>query len=498
MARNKHNLSNYRLLTGDMGKLYPVGLTEVLPGDAVQHSTSVFMRFSPMAAPVMHPVTVRVHHFFVPHRLVWPESEGGGWEQFITSGPDGNDTQTVPTTATTGTAGELEDYFGLPLETGANVSALPVRGHNLIFNEWFRDQDLVVEKPTEDKKVAQVAWEKDYYTTARPWEIKGPAITLPLGTKAPVKGIGAVNQTFADGPLTFYETGESAGTTSGSTKLVDGGGAAQRQIHIEEDADNSGFPGIFADLSDSSAVPINEFRRAFALQRYAEARARYGSRYVEYLRYLGVNPSDQRLNRPEFLGAGRAQVSISEVLQTANEAASDRFGVGDLYGHGVASMRSNAYRRHFNEHGYIHSLLSVRPKAMYTQGAERHWLRKDRDDFWQRELQHIGQQAIWNGELFIDASPTDAELYATFGFQDRYREYREAESKVSSEFRTVLDYWHLARDFSAQPVLNNTFTDCVPSKRIFNVQTQDTLWIAAQHKIVARRLVSRNASGMIL
>ncbi len=135
---------------------------------------------------------------------------------------------------------------------------------------------------------------------------------------------------------------------------------------------------------------------------------------------------------------------------------------------------------------------------MYTQGAERHWLRRDRDEFWQRELQHIGQQKVWNGELFLDATPTTAEMYATFGFQDRYREYREAESKVSSEFRTTLDYWHLARDFASQPVLNQTFNDCAPSKRIFNVQTQDTLWIAAQHKLVARRLVSRNAAGRIL
>ena len=211
-----------------------------------------------------------------------------------------------------------------------------------------------------------------------------------------------------------------------------------------------------------------------------------------------MNPSDSRLQRPEYLGGGRAQVAISEVLQTANEAASDRFGVGDLYGHGVASMRSNAYRRHFNEHGYQMSLLSVRPKAMYTQGAERHWLRRDREEFWQRELEHIGQQAVFNGEVFLDSTPTAAEMYATFGFQDRYKEYREVESKVAGEFRTTLNYWHLAREFASQPVLNQSFSDCNPSKRIFNVQNQHTLWIAAQHKLIARRLVSRSAAGRIM
>lgn len=483
MARNKHDLSNYRLLTGDMGLLYPIGLTEVLPGDAFQHSTSLFIRFSPMAAPVMHPVSVRVHHFFVPHRLVWPQSEGGGWEEFITSGPDGTDSQTVPTVNTTGTAKDLHDYFGLPLETPAPVSALPSRGFNLIYNEWYRDQDLATVRLATDVTIPKIAWEKDYFTTSRPWTQKGGAVTLPLGDKARI----AHDAANAD-EIDVYST-VNVGyqhMTANATDL-----AASPTAGVQAD-------GLYADLSASTGVDINEFRRAFALQRYAEARAQYGSRYTEYLRYLKVNPSDQRLNRPEYLGGGRAQVAISEVLQTANEAASDRFGVGDLYGHGVASMRSNAYRRHFSEHGYVISLCSVRPKAMYNQGIERHWLRRDRDEFWQKELEHIGQQEVWNGELWVDATPTVAEMYAVFGYQDRYREYRESASKVTGEFRSLLDYWHLARDFSAQPVLNQTFSDCTPSKRIFNVQSQDTLWIAAQHKLVARRLVARNAMGRVM
>ena len=483
MARNKHNLSNYRLLTGDMGRLYPIGLTEVLPGDAFQHSTSVFLRFSPMAAPVMHPVTVRVHHFFVPHRLVWPESEGGGWEQFITSGPDGTDAQTVPTATTTGTPGDLWDYFGVPSETGITVSELPIRGLNMIYNEWYRDQDLAAVRLEDDVTIPLVAWEKDYYSTARPWEQKGPAITMPLGTKAYIH-----HNVADDGHLSVYSDVNSDYHKMDSDATVVDASSTSSQV----------ANALYADLSTQEAVPINDFRRAFALQRYAEARARYGSRYVEYLRYLGVSPSDARLQRPEYLAGGKAQVSVSEVLQTANEAASDRFGVGDLYGHGVASMRSNAYRRHFNEHGYQFTLMSVRPKAIYTQGTERHWMRRDREEFWQRELEHIGQEEVWDGELFSDATPTPAEQYAVFGYADRYSSYRSQESKVAGEFRTVLNYWHMAREFAVQPVLNQAFSDCDPSKRIFNVNDQDTLWIAAQHNLVARRLVSRNASGRIM
>jgi len=356
--RHKHTLSHYRLLTGDMGRLYPVGLVEVLPKDTFQHSTSLFMRFSPMAAPIMHPVTVRMHHFFVPHRLVWPESEGGGWEQFITSGPDGTDVQEVPTEATTGTAGDLYDYYGLPQVANLEVSALPIRGLNLIYNEWYRDQDLALVRDQAEKTVPLVSWEKDYLTTARPWAQKGPAITLPLGTQAPVKGIGKLTTTYA---LADQPVNEADGVPKlyDSAVLIGDSASSDEHVLIEENPDLPGFPNIFADLSASEAVPINEFRKAFALQRYAEARARYGSRYTEYLKYLGCNPRDSRLQRPEFLAGGKARVNTSEVLQTANEAATDRYGVGDMYGHGVAAMRSNNYRRTFDEHGYVHTLVSV-------------------------------------------------------------------------------------------------------------------------------------------
>ncbi len=466
-----------------MGMLYPIGLVEVLPKDTFQHSASVFMRFAPMAAPVMHPITVRVHHFFVPHRLTWLEAEGGGWEQFITGGPSGADAQNPPTKALTGTNSDLFDYFGLPLKLGILVSELPIRAFNMIFNEYFRDQDLVTIRLEDDLTIPKIAWEKDYLTMARPWAQKGNAVTMPIGTKAVVKH-GAADATNVD-VWSDVNAGYKAMTAS-STNV-----GAATTAGVEADA-------LYADLATAQAVPINDFRRAFALQRYQEARARYGSRYTEYLRYLGVRPSDARLQRPEYLGGGKVRVAMSEVLQTANEAASDRFGVGDLYGHGVAAMRSNAYRRTFEEHGYVVSLLSVRPKAMYTDGIPRHWLRQDRDDFWQKELEQIGQQTIWEGEAFVTASEAPAVTYGTFGYQDRYREYREERSTVSAEFKSILNYWHLGRELGSIPTLNAAFVECAPSKRIFNVQTQDTLWCAIQHNLVARRLVARNATARIM
>ncbi len=480
--RHKHNLSHYKLLTGDMGNLYPIGLVEVLPKDTFQHSTSCFLRFSPMAAPVMHPVTVRIHHMHVPHRIIWPESEGGGWENFITGGSDGTDAQTVPTITTSGVAGDLLDYFNLPVVSGSVVSALPIRAFNKCFNEFYRDQDLVLSRDPEDITIPKVAWEKDYLTTARPFSQKGPAITLPLGDKAPVASDAA-----ASAPLTYFST------------------AADDYDQMQADNPTllaAGIPGtegnsLYADLSNAEGVDIIEFRKAFALQRFAEARAKYGSRYTEYLRYLGVRSSDARLQRPEYLGGGKVKVSISEVLQTADDQGgpADRFGIGDRYGHGVAHMRSNAYRRTFEEHGYVLSFLSVRPKAMYLNGITRTWLRRDREEFWQKELEQIGQQEVWNGEVFSDGVADD---HTTFGYQDRYREYKREPNRVSSEFKTALNYWHLGRDFESLPVLNSSFVECDPSKRIFNVQDQHTLWIACQHSLVARRLVKTGSASRIL
>lgn len=495
MKRNKFSLSNYKLLSCDMGELIPCGLTEVLPGDSIQQATNVLLRCSPLLTPVMHPVDVRVHHWFVPHRLVWED-----WEDFITGGADGNDTSDFPTITFSGgsgaAVGSLADYIGVtPGVNNLEVSALPFRGYALIFNEWYRDQDLQTElaistasgaDSTTSTALQNCSWEKDYFTSSRPWEQKGPSITVPLGSTAPVTGIAMANSTYNQTPAsTDRETGGTAQPPGNNWTSTTG-----FSFRVRGTPGSPSVPDIYADLSGASAITINALREAMALQRFAEARARYGSRYVEYLRYLGVKSSDARLQRPEYLGGGRQSIQFSEVLQTAEGTNP----VGELRGHGIAALRSNRYRRFFEEHGYIFTLLSVRPKTIYAQGLARHLNRRVREDFWQQELQHIGQQEVLNKEVYAAHASPDA----TFGYQDRYDEYRRAESTIGGEFRTsALDSWHMARIFSSSPALNSDFVKCVPTERTFAVPSEDVLWVMARHSIQARRMVAATGHSFI-
>lgn len=495
MRRSKFSLSHYRLMTGNMGPLYPVAVTDVLPGDTVQQATSVLIRCSPMLAPVMHPVRVRIHHWYVPLRLLWDE-----FEDFITGGPDGMDASVFPVLdAPDGgfATGSLGDHMGLPtLVDDMQVSALPFRAYALIWNENYRDQDLQEElvvstgsglDTTTSRILKNCAWEKDYFTSSRPWEQKGPAITIPLGTTAPVisnNGIGG-----GDGTPRFFGLSGAVDTLGG---ILGGANATwSNSVTVNPATAKWNDPSLAADISNASAITINRLREAFALQRFEEARARYGSRYTEYLRYLGVKSSDARLQRPEYLGGGRQTIQFSEVLQTAEGAETP---VGEMRGHGIGAVRSNRYRRFFEEHGYVITLLSVQPKSMYMQGIPRHWNRRVKEDFWQKELEHIGQQEVLNKELYAAHVSPDG----TFGYQDRYDEYRRKESSVTGEFReSMLNYWHLARDFASQPALNGSFVECQPTERIFASQDTDTLYVMAQHSIQARRMLARTGHSYI-
>lgn len=499
MKRSKFSLSNYKLLSMTMGKLVPIGLTEVLPGDTLQQATSALVRVTPLVTPVMHPVHVRIHHWYVPHRLVWED-----WEDFITGGSDGEDASVHPTITFSGgtgaAVGSLADYLGVtPLVDGLEASALPFRGYALIYNEWYRDQDLVDPltvsvasgaDTTTSTDIKNVAWEKDYFTASRPFEQKGPAVTIPLGTEAPVLGIGKTNQTFSGTNETVYETGGSGSTQYATSASMDGT-SANNSYEVEQDPDNTGFPYIRADLTNASSSTITELREAFALQRYAEARARYGSRYTEYLRYLGVRSSDARLQRPEYLGGGRQTIQFSEVLQTAEGTSTP---VGELRGHGIGALRTNRYRRFFEEHGFVFTTMSVRPKTIYAQGLNRHWNRRVKEDYWQRELQHIGQQEVLNKEVYAAHATPDG----IFGYADRYDEYRRTPSSIAGEFRTdALDEWHMARIFTSDPALNSSFVNCEPTTRNFASSATDTLYVMANHSIQARRMVSGSAQSYI-
>ena len=517
LKRNKFSLSHHKLLSCRMGYLIPIGLLEVLPRDTIQHATTGLVRCAPMVSPVMARVDVRIHHFFVPTRILW-----NNWEDFITGGPDGANDSVLPivSSGTSGFAeGSLADYFGLP--TGVpnlQVSALPFRAYNLIFNEYYRDEDLIDpvaigdgdgSDTTTSLALQSCAWEKDYFTSARPWTQKGPDVSIPVealsgGMTIDIAGNGSptFKQTFTaqgaapGGTVSGALRSSSSGNPSSSVgvnfvgSIPASGGVSGNMVW-----DNAALSGNISGDIQLGGINVNDLRLGLSLQRFQEARARYGSRYVEYLRYLGVISSDARLQRPEYLAGGRSPLQFSEVLQTAE----GENPVGEMRGHGIGALRSNRYRRFIEEHGYIVTLMSIRPKTVYGQMLPRTWIRKTKEDFFQPELQFIGQQEVYNKELSANASNPDG----VFGYQDRYNEYRYHESSVAGEFRSTLDYWHMARKFAGNVALNGDFVTCNPTDRIFaapgtSEAPNDTVYCFFHHSIQARRMLAKVANPRII
>lgn len=493
MSRSKHNLSYYKLASINQGKIYPVGWKEVYPGDTFQHSTSVFSRVSPLVHPVMHPVHQKVHHWFVPFRLLWD-----GWEDFITGGPDGDDTTVHPyvtSPVSTGFAnGSLADYLGLrPGVASRQYSALPFRAYGLIFNEFYRDQDLVNEvtvstgsgsDTTTNTSILDAAWMKDYFTTSRPWEQKGPQVTIPLGQSAPIKSDGLK----ANSPYATVLDGNNV-----VSPLRASSGPADVFV-ANATPQSPNFP-LYADLEEATGADLNDLREASAVQRFQEARARFGSRYAEYnLSAFNVRSPDARLQRPEYLGGGTQTIQFSEVVaSSASTFDEEELPLGTLGGHGISAMRTNRYRRFFEEHGIVMSFLIVQPVTMYADATPRSFLRKSKFDYFQPEFAHVGQQAITNEEVQANHSnPT-----GTFAFQDRYDELRRSESSIAGEFRTTAADWHMARIFSGDVTLNADFVKSNPTNRIYASQTTDQLYCMIQHKITAIRPIPQTGTSML-
>lgn len=538
MKRNKFNLSHYKLGSADMGKLYPISCFEVLPGDTVQMHSSVFLRFAPMVAPVMHPVKVSLYSFFVPNRLLWDD-----WENFITGGPDGLDVSEPPTVHFTNDGGNplgsVADYLGVPIGYTGPLSLLPIRAYRLIFNEYFRDQDLYPEATFETDGGEHVgpnptfpfdvSWEKDYFTTARPWPQKGASVNIPVTgftdgsiTISPngVPQFELENSTDPEravknlGSMGYYQTGDGGSTTVppvgptfytirssnpnnwnlSPTLDPEVNGSEWGRIKFKDG--NTGLKGsITSGYTEGAHVALDALREGFALQRFEEHRAMYGSRYTEYLRYLGVRARDSRLQRPEYLGGGKATIQFSEVLQTG--AAGDN-PVGTLRGHGIGVNRGKTFRRFIEEHGLVMTLMTIRPIAIYMNGLNKMFSRETKEDYWQRELEHIGQQEILTKELYAtgDTSSTVNDN-TVFGYANRYDDYRSVPSTVCGEMRDTLDYWHLARSFDNAPVLNRSFVYGSPSKRIFAEQTMNEIYFMAQHSVVVRRILSKMGNPIL-
>ncbi len=477
MKRSSQNLSFIHNLSFDMGQLIPLACIDVLPGDTFIQKASILARVAPMVKPVMHPVEIRVHNWFVPNRIIWDD-----WEAFIV-GNEGSATYPVLTPASAPDT-VLYDHMGVEPVTGVAWDALPIRAYNKIWNEFYRDQDLATARLEGDLTIARIAWGKDYFTTARANPQQGASVEVGFSAgSAPVEGLGSSNQTFGLNNISAYET-DGTGTVNfvKAKKIEDA-----QSVFLEEDPSNSGFPNLRADLSQATGgIDINELRDAIALQRIAEAREFFGSRYVDFLRWYGVNPRDGRLDRPEYLGGGRQTISFSEVLATAEGTST---AVGDLFGHGIAGVRQKPIRKMFEEHGWMISCISVRPKGIYQNGVPKRFLRTEPTDYWHRELELLPWQTI--SELEIYGGGTRANV---FGYTPRYDEYRETQSYVSGSFRQGTEEdWTLAREFASLPTLNESFITCTPSDRIYADTSMPELLVTANMQINAKRLIAPNS-----
>lgn len=497
MKSATHILTNDKKLSCNQGELVPIGIVEALPGDKIDHETAALIRVQPLLAPVMHEVDVDIYHFFVPFRIIWND-----WENFITGGPDGLNASVPPyitTPASTGFAiGSLADYLTVPPGVpDRQVSALPFRAYALIWNTFFRDQDLETEltidltdgaDTTTNTALQNACWQKDRYTSARPTPQKGPDVSLPLGGDAPITGIG-INTSGFFGVSNQNNVRETESGSSVTYPYAYETNADSMLVEVDSNG-SSPRPQIFADLSGVTAATIEDLRVASAFQRFMENTSMFGSRYWERLQAaFGVRTRDSRFQIPEYLGGGRQKIQFSEVLQTAEGTDP----VGQMAGHGIALAKSNRYKFYAPEYGYIISLMTVRPKTQYVDGLPLLWSRQTKEEFFQPELQHLGQQPIRNKEVYFAHSNPDG----VFGYQDCYDEYRYIPSTIAGEFRDTLNYWHMAREFTADPALNATFVKANPTTRIYAAPGSDQLYVAAKHRLRMRRRLIKHAKPML-
>jgi len=486
IQRSAFDRSHGYKTTFDAGYLVPVFLDEALPGDTFNVDLTAFCRLATPLHPFMDNMFLDSFFFAVPYRLVWDNFQKFMGEQVD---PGDSTDYLVPemvSTAVTGyAAGSLSDYFGIPTEVpDLSHSALFHRAYNLIWNEWFRDENLqdsvVVDRddgPDDpaDYVLLRRGKRHDYFTSSLPWPQKGPAVDLPLGSTAPITGFGALNQTYDETSVTSYETAASASAVYASAKSVNAG-ATNGTFFVEEDPDNTGYPNIRADLSEAAAATINQLRQAFQVQKLYERDARGGTRYTEIVRsHFGVTSPDARLQRPEYLGGGSSTLNVSPVTQLSETTASSP--QGNLAAVGTALMRRHGFTKSFTEHSVVLGFVCARADLNYQQGLNRMFSRSTRFDFYWPALAHIGEQSVLNKEIFAQGSADAAADADVFGYQERFAEYRYKPSVITGEFRSnfaqSLDTWHLAQDFASLPVLNDEFiVDDPPVDRVIAVQDE--------------------------
>jgi len=484
--RSSFDLSHGHKTTFDAGKLIPIFFTEVLPGDTFNLNLTAFARLATPLNPIMDNMYLDVHHFFVPYRLIWDNARKFFGEQVdpgdsidftipIVSGATASDPEGLFTS-------QLMDYMGIPTDiapNNVNISALPFRAYTFIYNEWFRDQNLVDSIPflTTDatENISNYGLltrgkRHDYFTSALPWPQKGDAVTLPLGTSAPLD----IDPTAT--PINHYFRNSSTSAALASTSLnTDSLGK------LENSSGADGYIDLnntwYADLSTATAASINDLREAFQIQKLLERDARGGTRYSELVRnHFGVNFYDVSY-RPEYLGGGSTPINISPIAQTGtgSNASPTTYGtVGDLGAMGTASINGSGFSKSFVEHGLVMTIASARADLTYQQGLHRFFSKQTRYDIYWPSLAHLGEQEILNKEIYTQGTTADDDV---FGYQERYAEYRYQPSRISGLFRSKatasLDSWHLSQEFSSLPTLGTTFiTENPPLDRCISINTE--------------------------
>lgn len=499
-GRSRFNLSYSKTMTMDMGQIIPIVCEEALPGDTWRMGNKIVLRFQPLVAPILHEVNVFTYYFFIPNRIIWDE-----WEDFITGGVQGTLEPTLPTfnpypSAEANAIGSLWDYFGLPTGVqpeGAYPLDFPWRAYNKVWNEFFRDQTLQAELDIVPNGAAEsgttvlnCCWEKDYFTSALPWQQRGTAPALPIsGTTSavfaadvalrwpPINSVGMnVDLRVDDADFAPYNDVTKSGLERGK-------------------ALKTGLDANTVDLSNATTFDVADLRLAFACQRWLELNARAGARYTEFLQaHYAVSPRDDRLQRPEYIGATRAPVIISEVLQTGSTDATSP--QGNMAGHGISVDSSFAGSYHVQEHGIILGVMVVKPRAMYQQGIDRQWLHRTKYDYYSPEFAYLSEQQITRAEIY--ANDVEADNLTAFGYQGHWDELRYKRSMVCGQMRSAFAYWHMGRIFDTAPTLNSEFVTMKPRKDIFAVPSEPGL-IASVGNIldVVRPLPVMSQPGLI-
>lgn len=490
IQRSTFDRSHGLKTTFNAGELVPIYVDEALPGDTFSCNLTAFSRLATPIHPTMDNAFMDTHFFAVPVRLVWDDFEEfmGETKTYKAAGsdrldgtPDFTVAAPVPPTITAGGSGETEgslsDYFGIPTKVaGLEFSALWHRAYTLVWNDWFRDENLQAPKTLLTTSGADATTyallnrgkKHDYFTSALPWPQKGADVTIPLGTKALIDYDGTLNDDINSRP--------TVGTSGGVNQLVT---KSTGEVYVSNlQPPNNTTNQLYADLTDATSATINQLRLAFATQKFLEIQARGGSRYIEVIKnHFNVTSPDARLQRPEYLGGGSSPVNISPVAQTSSTDATTP--QGNLSAIGTTVLSGHSFTKSFTEHTIVIGMVSVRTDLTYQQGLNRMFSRETIYDYYWPTLSTIGEQAVKNKEIYAQGTSADE---TTFGYQERYAEYRYKPSSVTGKFRSnatgTLESWHYAQEYASLPLLGDSWI------QVTDTNVQRTLAVASEPQFI--------------